>query len=412
MKHKISIIGMTESGCIDLPARSFNRIQEASLIFGSASSLGFFAEQNLNLKPFPKPLSDLKSLIDAIDEPSSIVILASGDPLCYGIGSWLHTLLQDYDCQIIPNLSSIQLAAAKTGTPWQNALLLSLHGRSIQGFMTKVQRHSLVFCLTDNVNTPQAIADYMESYQDTSWEITLCENLSGPEEKISSHDCSSLRQLAHCHRQNLLILQRQGPLPKRQAILSEEAYAKRLPKKGLITKREIRAISFMNLNIQPEDRVWDIGAGSGAVSIEAAHLAYNGSVTAVECHEESLQHLEDNCRTHKADNVLVLAGEAPYVLQDQPSVDKIFIGGSRGKLEAILDLCLKKIHKDGIIVVNTVTLENTNEVVTYLNTRGIPFESQLIQISRGKDLAGKFHRYDALNPIHCFTIKKDISHHE
>jgi precorrin-6Y C5,15-methyltransferase (decarboxylating) len=178
-----------------------------------------------------------------------------------------------------------------------------------------------------------------------------------------------------------------------------------MPKKGLITKREVRLISLAALALRDDSVVWDIGAGSGSVAIDAARLAFDGRVYAIEVDPEGVAICEDNARSHGTDNVRVIAGRAPDALAALETPDAVFVGGSKGSMAAIVDAALDRLRPGGRLVVNAITLENAGESYQAIRARGLVPEVTLLQISRSEPLA-HYLRYEALNPIQIFAVTK------
>jgi precorrin-6Y C5,15-methyltransferase (decarboxylating) len=187
--------------------------------------------------------------------------------------------------------------------------------------------------------------------------------------------------------------------------LHEDAFAKRLPKKGLITKREVRLLSLAAMGIRRDIVVWDIGAGSGSVSVEAALLAFEGRVYAIEVDPEGVEICRENLRTHGVDNVRVVAGRAPEALSGLEVPDAVFVGGSKGSMEEIIGVALERLRSGGRLVVNAVTLENASEAYQVIRRHNLVPEVMLLQVSRADPLA-HYLRYEALNPIQIFAVTK------
>jgi precorrin-6Y C5,15-methyltransferase (decarboxylating) len=159
------------------------------------------------------------------------------------------------------------------------------------------------------------------------------------------------------------------------------------------------------LQLRPGSVVWDVGAGSGSVAIEAALLAYEGSVFAVEVDPEGVEICRDNVRQHGADNVRVIAGRAPEALAELPDPDAVFVGGSKGAMSEIVEVALARLRAGGRLVVNAITLENVGETYKCLRERGHEPEVVLLNVSRAEPLA-RYMRYEAQNPIHIFAVTK------
>jgi precorrin-6Y C5,15-methyltransferase (decarboxylating) len=167
----------------------------------------------------------------------------------------------------------------------------------------------------------------------------------------------------------------------------------------------VRLLSLASMHIRPDSVVWDIGAGSGSISIEAAMLAPLGRVYAVEVDPEGVEICHENLRTHAIDNVRVIAGRAPEALAALETPDAVFVGGSKGSMDEIVDVALERLRPGGRLVVNAITLENSGEVYGALRRRGIVPEVTLLQVSRAEPLA-RYLRFEALNPIQIFAAEK------
>jgi precorrin-6Y C5,15-methyltransferase (decarboxylating) len=167
----------------------------------------------------------------------------------------------------------------------------------------------------------------------------------------------------------------------------------------------VRLLSLASLEIRTDSIVWDVGAGSGSVSVEAAMLAPLGRVYAIEVDPEGIAICRENIRTHGVDNVRVVAGRAPDVLADLETPDAVFIGGSRGSMEEIVAVALRRLKRGGRLVINAITLDNVAEAYRSLRASGLVPEVTLLNIARGEPLA-QYVRYEALNPIHVFAVTK------
>jgi precorrin-6Y C5,15-methyltransferase (decarboxylating) len=186
--------------------------------------------------------------------------------------------------------------------------------------------------------------------------------------------------------------------------LADESFAQRKPERGLITKSEVRAISLSKMRVFPGACVWDIGAATGSVAIEAARLSGRGHVWAVEKNAEDCGNIAENVARFHTPQVRILEGLAPLALQQIPpedDPDSVFIGGSSGKMSDILDLCLQRLRVGGSLVLNTVTLENQHEALAWLKKSPLTWDLVQVQISRRKPIL-ELNRFDALNPITIF----------
>ena len=181
--------------------------------------------------------------------------------------------------------------------------------------------------------------------------------------------------------------------------LLDDVFEQRRPLRGQITKREVRAVSLYLLRLRSDSVVWDIGAGTGSVAIEAGCIAHRGSVYAVERDPDSIGLLRRNAERLAGCNVKVVHGAAPPALERLPDPDSVFVGGSGGQLAGILDTATDRLKQDGHLVVNLAALERTNEVYRRLKDKGMIVELSTINVSRGKEMPDGAVRLEALNPV-------------
>lgn len=181
--------------------------------------------------------------------------------------------------------------------------------------------------------------------------------------------------------------------------LPEDAFHFTVPRKGLITKTEIRVLSLSRLDLAPGLHLWDIGAGSGSVGIEAARLVPTLTVTAIEKDQEDFDCLIKNVSAFGLDGrIRTIHGKAPEKLPRDPRPDRVFIGGTGGRLSDLLDLSLELLPPDGKVVINLATFENISEVLDWTREKEISPEIWQIQTGRGKTILG-LHRIEAMNPV-------------
>jgi precorrin-6Y C5,15-methyltransferase (decarboxylating) len=181
--------------------------------------------------------------------------------------------------------------------------------------------------------------------------------------------------------------------------LPDDAFEQRRPNKGQITKREVRAVSLYSLGLRQDSVVWDIGAGTGSVSVEAALIASHGQVYAVERDADSLPLLEANVAQWGSENIQIISGEAPDALQALPSPDSVFVGGSGGNLSGILEYAVSRLNPGGAIVVNLAVLERTHETHQLLKSLGLATELTQVTAARGKEMPDGAVRLESLNPV-------------
>jgi len=407
-RRAVTIVGIGDDGCKGLTSRAMDAVATAEWLCGGERQLAFFPEFRGERIVLKDGLGSALDRVAAIAAESNVCVLASGDPMFFGIGGLVVKKVGAEHVEIIPQPSAVQWAFARAGMKWDDAGFISLHGRPRSGFLTRLKRHAKVALFTDDDNSPSRLAAHMAEHGETAWTAWVCENLAGPGERVRRFDVPGLAAATDVGPLNVLLLVRTDAAWRPPAVIPfmhEDAFAKRMPKRGLITKREVRLLSLAAMGIRPDSVVWDVGAGSGSIAIEAALLAPEGRVYAVEVDPEGVEICRDNLRTHAIDNVEVIAGRAPEALAGLEAPDAVFVGGSKGSMEEIIEVALERLKPDGRLVANAITLENAAEAYQTFRRRDLVPEVTLLQVSRGEPLA-RYLRYEALNPIQIFAVTK------
>ncbi len=406
-RRAVTVIGIGDDGCASLTSRAANAVAAAQVLVGGERHLAFFPEFAGERVVLKGGVAATLDRVASLADEHQVCVLASGDPLFFGIGAKVAARVGGEHVEFLPAPSSVQWAFARTGIVWDDAAFVSVHGRSAEGFVNRVRGLAKVAVLTDAESSPAALATRLLEYGDGAWTAWVCERLGGAEERVRPFELAALAAARDVDPLNVLLLLRPEAwrAPTSIPYLHEDEFAKRMPKNGLITKREVRLLSLGALGIRPDSVVWDIGAGSGSVSIEAAMLAPRGRVYAVEVDPEGVSICRDNVRTHGVDNVRVIEGRAPEALAGLEAPDAVFVGGSKGSMDAIVDAALAALRPGGRLVVNAVTLENVAEAYAAFRSRALDPQVTLVQISRGVPLA-RYQRYEALNPIHVMVVEK------
>lgn len=404
----VTVLGIGDDGCASLTSRGLEAVSTAQWLIGGERHLAFFPQFHGERLVLKDSLPALLERIAELSADNNLCILASGDPLFFGIGASVIRKLGAEHVEVLPHPSSVQWAFARLGLKWDDAAFVSLHGRSRDGFLTRLKRQHKIAVLTDTTNNPASIAQSMLAAGESAWHASVCENLCGLNERVRRFSIEELASTTDIGPLNLLVLERSDPHWRQPPVipfLHEDAFAKRMPKKGLITKREVRVLSLAAMALTPASIAWDIGAGSGSVSIEAALLAPFGHIYAIEVDPEGVAICRENVAAHGVDNVTVIESRAPEVLASLPAPDAVFVGGSKGSMEEIIDVALDRLTPGGRLVVNAITLENVNEAYSTFRNRGLTPDVTLLQVSRAEPLA-RYMRYEAMNPIHIFAVTK------
>jgi len=397
MNH-IKLIGIGDEGKRSLLPIYEKWIMESEVLVGGERQLAFFPEYEGEKVLIKGGLTKLAERLKEEKRPT--VILASGDPLFYGIGSYLSKKVK---LEVYPYLSSIQLAFARMGESWNGAYMASVHGRSMKGLAQKLDGREKIAILTDEKNTPAAIADYLLFYGMTEYQAFVAENLGGSNERCRWFELEEMKEAAFSPL-NVVILKKVKEGPSWPIGIPDSEFAQRKPEKGLLTKKEVRVLSLMALNLKKDSVVWDIGTCTGSVAIEAARIAREGEVYAIEKNEGDLENFQMNIKKFRTD-ITAICGKAPEGLDAFPDPDAVFIGGTAGGMADILDICCERLKDNGTVVLNAVTIENLYEAVEGFKRRGFETDITLAQISRSKPIL-QLTRFDALNPIYIIAASR------
>ena len=391
------IIGVLDDGAASLTPTALAHIRQADVIIGAERTLALFAGQ---FKPGARTFDltgQLKAVpgwIDAAREAGqSCVVLATGDPLCFGIAPYLAARLCTQALEILPNVSTLQLACARLGMAWQDVPFLSIHAKDagpwqrgagpthgLYRLAQAVHAHDRLLVLTSPDNTPARIAELLriEGLADTV-QMAVAENLLQPDEHV--HAQLSVDEAAGMTFAPLNVVALWRIQPRDNPVLmgrEDESYFQRRPKGdgtgGLITKQEVRAVSLARLQLRADSLVWDIGAGSGSVGLEAARLCHRGHVWAIEKNAHDIEVIRQNHDAFRMANYTLVHDKAPAGMEAWPDPDAVFIGGSGGELTDLIRLVLSRLKPGGHLVMNFVTLENLAtalETLKDVQTQGI-----------------------------------------
>lgn len=405
LKETIAVIGIGDDGAAGLPELYNERIRQAEVLIGGERQLEFFPDFRGEKVPLKGGLSQLTEKLQT--DKRATVVLASGDPLFYGIGGYLSGKLPGR-VEVYPQVSSLQLAFARIGESWQDACIASAHGRSLKGLAQRIDGQAKVVLLTDEKNHPGAIARYLLEFGMTEYRAFVGENLGGTKERtgwyeldeLAASDESAFSPL------NIMILRRQpgAQSPEWPLGIDDAEFAQRKPDKGLITKKEVRILSLAALNLKRESIVWDIGTCTGSVAIEAARICRDGAVYAVEKNEGDLANFQENIRKFRTD-ITGVHGKAPEGLDQFPDPDAVFIGGSGGELRQLLSICCGRLRPGGTIVLNAATIENLAAATKAFAEEGFVTDITLAQISRSKPILD-MTRFESLNPVYIIAARR------
>lgn len=400
--NPIHIIGIGQ-GRSDLTQTHIDLIQSCEVLVGGKRQLDLFNTSGKITLPITGKLSGLIESLKTHSKTHKIVVLASGDPLFHGIGS---TLLKHFDTaslQIHPNISSVCAAFAAIKKPWHDARIISLHGKTKEIFsFAGMGRERKTAFLTDPEKGPEYIAAGLIGEGVLNVSFCVLENIGHPDkQKITWFDALDRVKAQEFASPNIVIVMKNKDS---HLSVSRETHIGMKDRefkhsKGLITKSEIRAVSLSKLELISNDHVlWDIGAGSGSVSVESALLIPRGHVYAIEKHPDRITDIVQNVQDFRCSNIKVVNTLFPEGVDELPSPDRIFIGGGGKGIENILDIAWKKLCPGGVVVINTVLIQTLERAIHALEKNQIEPDVVQIQVSRSKPMPFG-QRFDALNPV-------------
>ncbi|MEZ0576600.1 precorrin-6y C5,15-methyltransferase (decarboxylating) subunit CbiE [Halodesulfovibrio aestuarii] len=389
-----------------LPELHEQIITTADVLVGGKRQLAAFADLDAETIPITSPLSNVFNAIEAsYNARKEVVVIADGDPLFYGIGDSIIKKFGSENVVIHPNTATIQAIAARAKVSWQDMRMLSLHGRNdYPPLYTALMQCDHVAVLTDDTNIPAVIAQKLLDRGLTWFNIGIFEDMGTDNEKITNCtlDEASCRSFS---RLNAVLIKRTGhpEQPLRVGIPDTQFATER----KLITKRPVRAASLSMLELEPRNIMWDIGAGSGSVSIEAAHLLSKGAIYSVERKSERVDLIRKNRARFGALNVDILHGDAQTCIEGLPTPDRIFIGGGLGSDNALLASLCERLQQHGLIVVNCTLLSSLETAKNHFKSCGWEYDVTMIQASVSSPLAGDI-RLDSMNPIFIISARKPV----
>ena len=384
---EINIIGMGMSEKT-LTAEALELIIEADILIGAKRLINEFA--HLNKPSHNAYLSqDILEIIEKTDA-QKIAILVSGDVGFYSAAEKLVDVLKEYKPNLISGISSVSYFFAKCSLPWKNANLISCHGIDTN-IVSSVRRNEYTFALTGK-NIPELQKDLIK-YGFGDLKVWVGENLGSDEEAVQETKVSQLGGREYSSLTVLIIENPDFDSRVRTGIDDEEFIRGKVP----MTKSEVRAVCLSKLSLSPKDIAYDIGCGTGSVTIEMAFSAYDGKVYAFDKNEEAISLLGQNCQKFHLDNVEAICGLAPECLDGLPVPDVAFIGGSSGNMDEIVNY-LYGINNEMRFVITAISLENAMAALDSLKSVGVEGDIVQVAVSKGKKIAD-LHMLMAQNPI-------------
>ncbi len=350
MTKWLTIIGMGEDGWEGLSNRARLAIKSTDVIVGSTRLLKLLPNLKAEIHEWPQPFSVVVERIKPLAGRNT-VILATGDPMNYGVARKLMQFIPFTEMTIIPHISAFSLAASRMGWSLPDCDTLTLHGRPAANLEAFIHPDTKLIVLTADTSTILEIVQRLETRGFGQSEITVLENLGGDNERVSKYNPSTeyspLNTVAiHC------IASFIAKIYSRLAGLPDEAFIH----DGQLTKREVRAATLAALAPAPDQLLWDVGAGCGSIAIEWMRSTRGCEALAFEHNAERLNMIAQNMEALGTPRLKIVSGKAPETFANLPAPHAVFIGGGVGNA-GVFETAWEALRPAGKLVANVVTIE-------------------------------------------------------
>jgi len=409
---KTYIIGVGSDGLAGLTARARDLVASADLLLGSDQALHLVSEAKGERRAIGPDLQEVVHTLESNFGRKRMVVVASGDPLFYGVARYLCDRLGKDRFDVLPHVSSMQLAFARIKESWEEAFLTNLANHPLATVLDRIRVAETVGLFTSEEDDPPAICRALLTQGIDYFRAYVCENLGAPNERVTQGELADLKEMEFAPL-NVMILKRKPGRPDRPRGDGrfrtfgnpDDVFAQSRPKSGLITQAEVRAIAIAQLDVQLGCVVWDVGAGSGSVAIEAAQFAHPGKVFAIEQDAADYELILANAKTFGVSNLSAVHGVAPAVFNQLPAPDAIFVGGTGHEVARMLESAYKVLRPGGKLVVNVATLETLNATYGTLKALARSVQVSLINVARGVEQLETL-RFEAVNPTFLLCVAK------
>ena len=402
-QRTVTLVGIGMGSAEGMTVQARDVIREADLLIGASRMLQSAAARNAGAATLCAYRADeIAAYIGKHPEYGKTAVLLSGDIGFYSGAKKLIDLLRemkDIRLDVCSGISSVVYLCGKLHTAWEDARLVSLHGRS-QNLVGAVATNPKVFVLVGKRESFHAMCSQLLQYGLGDVRLSVGSNLSYPDEEILT---GTVEEALLFRPQDLC------------AVLLENDHASHVVTHGMedelfirgsvpMTKSEVRSISLSKLCLEKDSVLWDIGAGTGSVSVEAARLMADGMVFAIEKNPEGAALIRQNMLQFKTPNVRVIEGEAPQALEDLPAPTHAFLGGTSGNMERILQLLIEK-NADVRIVINVIALESLGEALRAAEKLELDTQVVCVNTARAREV-GRYHMMMGQNPVYVISCRR------
>jgi precorrin-6Y C5,15-methyltransferase (decarboxylating) len=412
MPEKIHVIGIGDDGLSAVSASVRELITSAEVLLGTERTLSLVPKSKAEQQIIPSDLNQLVAMIQTAGG-KRIVMLIHGDPMFYGLARFVSEKLGKERFVVVPHVSSMQLAFARVMETWEDAYLTNLVNHPLDAVLEKIRTAQKVGLFTTDQCGPADVAKGLLGRKIDYFTAYVCENLGARDERVTRGALAEIAKQKFSPL-NVMILIREPDAPDRprEAVgrrlfgNPDDAFLQSQPKYGLLTPAEVRAMALAQLDIAPSSIVWDVGAGSGSVSIEAAQMASDGTAFAIEMDAEEHGLILGNMDRFGVTNVTPVLGRAPEAFGELPDPDCVFIAGAGREISRICDAAFRRLRKGGRLVVNTTSLDHVAALRQEFVKHSPDVHVWMINLSRGTDQLDRV-TFEPLKPSFLLAVRKD-----
>jgi precorrin-6Y C5,15-methyltransferase (decarboxylating) len=406
----VYIVGIGDDGLEGVTAHARRLVEGATRLVGPESCRSLLPAAVADRLETVAGLEDLVERIERTAD-ADLVVLASGDPLFYGTARYVCSRLGKERFEVVPHVSSMQLAFARVKESWEEAFLANLSGQSIERVLDRIRGADTVGLFTSDQWPPPAVARALLEDGIDSFQAYVCENLGSPDERVTQGSLADIAADAFGPL-NVMILVRKATVTDKPGQVGErlfgnrdESFLQSRPKRGLLTPSEVRSLALAELSLRPDSVVWDVGAGSGSVGLEAARIAAAGRVFAIEMDPDDHRLIGSNAERFRIGNLTPILGRAPEAWADLPDPDAIYVGGSGRDVTMLVEEAWKRLRAGGRLVTACQSIENLATVHALLRARSGDAAYWLVTIARGVEQLDRI-RFESLNPTFLIAATK------
>lgn len=400
---RIQVVGIGDDGAASLTPYAREAIERADVLVGTPLLLDKVSFSNAQRRAIGSDLDEIKKVVRGLNGQRA-VILVNGDPLFYGLARFLADSVGKDRLEVVPHVSSMQLAFARIKEPWDDAYLTNLATVPLDRVVETIRGSEHVGLFTTEAITPAVVAEALLDRRIDYFTAYVCENLGSPNERVTQGDLPTIRRSSFGPLNVMILIRHRGAADRPREMQhrrlfgnADDLFLQSRPKRGLLTPMEVRCVALAEMDLAPSSIVWDVGAGSGSLAIEAAAIVSTGKVFAIEMDAEDYGLMVENAKAFDCPSLIPVHGQAPDAWRDLPDPDAIFVGGTGRAVEELSEAAATRLQPSGRLVINVASLDSVVDVRRRLAGQGFELETRMIHVSRGVDSLGVL-RMESLNP--------------